>query len=85
MRKLAQGREFSHGALNNFIVVAEGALEHLVKLRVSLHNDLLRALLSTTHGFRDPTNSLFARGTPSLICLFVPTKEEKLKSAFKES
>lgn len=66
-------------------MVAEGALEHLVKLRVFLHNDLLRALLSTPHGFRDPTNSLLSRGPPSLIFLFVPADGEKLKSAFKES
>lgn len=66
-------------------MVAEGALEHLVKLRVFFHNDLLRALLSTPHGSRDPTNSLLARGAPSIILLSVPASGEMPKSAFKES
>lgn len=44
----------SHGALDDLVVVAEGALEHLVQLVVLPHHDLLRALLSATHGAAVP-------------------------------
>lgn len=65
----------SHGALDDLVVVAEGALEHLVQLRILLHHDLLRALLSATHDAAGPENlgsvfSWFAAVSRSLSLRF---------------
>lgn len=73
----------SHRALDDLVVVAEGALEHLVQLVVLLDHDLLRALLSATHVSAVPESERFgvwfarsARSASLAVTLVLPWRND---------